>query len=67
MGNITDQFFVLFIVCHLFFCVCLQSQTHLFKILTELSDFIIGLILNFKIQIALFDIAGRCLQFCKRQ
>ena len=66
MRNITDQLFVFLVKRHLFLCVCLQTEAHLLKILTELPDLIIRILLDLKIQVSLADIARRLLKLRQR-
>ena len=66
MGNITYKLFIFPVKLDLLLCVRLQTQTHLLKILTELTDLIVRLLPDLKIQISFFDVSGGLLQLCKR-
>ena len=52
MGNITDQLFVLNVILNLLFCILFQTNPHLFKVLTELSNLIVFFHIHGKVQIA---------------
>ena len=53
MGNIADQFLVLFVHQDLLFCGFLKTFPHLLKILAKLGKFIVSFYLQYEIQITL--------------
>ena len=66
MRNITDKFLILPVKLHLLLRICLQPQAHLLKILAQLADLIIRLLLDLKIEIPLLNISGRFLKLFQR-
>ena len=65
MGNITDQFLILFVQNNFFLCIGLEALSHLLKILAKLRKLIIAFHLKLKIKIAFLNIFRGILQFHK--
>ena len=66
MRNIADEFFILLVIAYFFFRIILQTLTHFLKVFTKLTNFILILYMNFKIQIAILDILSCHLQHVNR-
>ena len=66
MGNVADQLFVFPVKFYLFLGIGFQAQPHLLKIPAELSELIIRLRRDLKVQVAVLDILSSLLQLCQR-
>ena len=66
MCNVADQFFILLVILYLLFGRLPQSLAHFLKITAQLTDLIITLCIQNKIQISFFDILRCFLELFQR-
>ena len=66
MRNIANQFLIILVILYLVFCVLLQPDTHLLKILAQLAYLIIRVHIQCEIQVSVTNLLRSLLKLVQR-